>query len=69
MAVKKRHFESILLCSSIGASSLLSDVNPITTLIPLGIVLGASLAILLTVLCKRKRNKLAKKYKAPGSVC
>lgn len=58
--------ESVLFCFSLESSSLLLDVNPATTLIPLGIVLAATLAILLTVLCRRKRNKLAKKYKAPG---
>ncbi|KAG5282617.1 hypothetical protein AALO_G00057970 [Alosa alosa] len=50
-------------------SQLLPEINPLTSLIPLGIILAVTLATLLAVMCKRKRDKLTKKYATPVNAC
>ncbi|KAL2103806.1 hypothetical protein ACEWY4_000674 [Coilia grayii] len=64
-AVRKTFSVEIRPTTESAPSPSSPDIGPFIPLILLGIVLAATLAVILIVLCKRKRVKLSKKYTAP----
>ncbi|XP_062397135.1 interleukin-17 receptor D [Sardina pilchardus] len=65
-AVKKKFYVEIPPTTDVGSPDVLHpEINPLTSLIPLGILLAITLATLLAVMCKRKRDKLTQKCAPP----